>query len=409
MIWEIAILASAILISPVLAQAEELTEKEKKALKFVSELTEEECQALKMKISPSQTRDGASLEFLKAVEIHGFLDTYYSYNFNKPTSRTTIGGGETNRFHAFDLEDNSLTVDNFELQITKPVSSDSRAGFALYTNYGEIAQRIVFAKHATKGRADDDDFTVSVAYANYLADIGSGLDIKVGRIPTWIGAEVWESVWNCNWSRSLLYQNAIPFTHTGLSLGYKFNDNFSANLYGVNGWDTFQDNNNSKTYGVRLAADSKKASFYINTIHGNENDEEFQNRTRHLFDFILDLRPVDKLRVNINFDTGSEAKTNHWQGLATVVAYDFTDYFGLALRGEYLREAASAGANMKRTGVTTQSAVELYETTLTANIKLGEKIFLRPEFRRDWSKDKVFKNNAKYSQEILSCSVAYMF
>jgi len=64
--------------------------------------------------------DQSALEFLKDIEVNGMLDTYYSYNMNRPETRTDVGGGqETSRFRSFDKEDNSLTVDNFELMFQK--------------------------------------------------------------------------------------------------------------------------------------------------------------------------------------------------------------------------------------------------------------------------------------------------
>ncbi len=373
--------------------------------------------ALAISFTPISAHAANALEFLKEIEVSGLLDTYYSYNLNRPENRTPAGGGgETNRLRAFDLEDNSITVDNFEIIVSKPSTPESRAGFTLITNYGEIAQRIVFYKHANYGRADDDDFTISTGYVSYLADVGTGLELKVGRFPTWIGAEVWESPDNPNWSRSLLYQNAIPFTHTGASAGYSVTDNFSATAFLVNGWDSFEENNNEKSYGFQLAFEAEAASFYINTIHGNEQDDlndgsQQHHRERNLVDFILDLNPTKELHININYDMGSEENTGHWQGVAGIVDYDFTDTFNLALRGEYFTDAGasdSSGMILTRTGVQLDK-VEIYEVTLTANFQVSDKIMVRPEYRRDWSKDRIFDSNTKYGQDTFACSVAYVF
>ena len=96
------------------------------------------------------------------------------------------------------------------------------------------------------GAGGGDDFTVSQGFVTYKAPVGKGLDFKFGKFATWIGAELWESVDNPNFSRSLLYQKAIPFTNTGLSMSYPLLDQLTATFYLVNGWDTFVDNNNSK-------------------------------------------------------------------------------------------------------------------------------------------------------------------
>lgn len=359
------------------------------------------------------------LELLKEVKISGLIDTYYSYNMNRPEDRTPAGGGRTtNRFHSFDLEDNSITLDNFELMLSKPSTPESRAGFTLITNYGEIAQRIVFYKHQDYGRTDDDDFCISTGYVSYLADLGTGLEVKAGRFPTWIGSEVWESTDNPNWSRSLLYQNLDPFTHTGVSAGYNLTEKIRATGYLVNGWDSFEENNNEKTYGFQLGYSDDDFSFYINGIQGNEKDDlnastDGHHDTRNLIDLVLDANLTDKLHTNINYNMGSEENKGHWIGVAGILDYDFTDFFNLALRGEYVRDqgiADSTGsyASNTRTGVD-QSRVELYEVTLTANFRISDKIMIRPEYRCDWSKDRLFDSNLDYTQQTVACSVAYVF
>src|SRR5947199_34566 len=59
--------------------------------------------------------------------------------------------------------------------------------------------------------------------------------------------------YNDNFSRSLLFTFAIPFTHTGLKLSYAFNDKIAASVMLVNGWDNVLDNNSAKSFGVSVA------------------------------------------------------------------------------------------------------------------------------------------------------------
>ena len=67
--------------------------------------------------------------------------------------------------------------------------------------------------------------------------VGNGLDIYAGKFVTFLGYEVIESPANLNFSRGLLFTNAIPLTHTGVYADYKFNDTFEAKFGIVDGWN----------------------------------------------------------------------------------------------------------------------------------------------------------------------------
>lgn len=240
---------------------------------FASSTFAEEVAPLAM----ASSEEGKLASFFKGVEISGFIDTYYSYNFSKPDDqRGSAGGfardgaqGDWIDVRAFDRENNSFTLDNIEISVFKPSTEKDPIGFGFTTNYGEIAQRLTFLP--SDGRVDDDDFTVSQGFVTYKAPVGKGIDFKFGKFATWIGAELWESVDNPNFSRSLLYQNAIPFTNTGLAVSYPVLDSLTVTGYLVNGWDTFVDNNDSKTFGYQFNWKiSDNTNFIVNGSHGAE-------------------------------------------------------------------------------------------------------------------------------------------
>src|SRR5207249_7353918 len=66
------------------------------------------------------------------------------------------------------------------------------------------------------------------------------LSIIAGKYVTNAGAEVIKSDGDVNYSRSILFGYAIPFTHTGFRATYKASDALTL-LGGVNeGWDAFE-------------------------------------------------------------------------------------------------------------------------------------------------------------------------
>ena len=46
---------------------------------------------------------------------------------------------------------------------------------------------------------------------------GSKLPITMGKMYTWIGYELVENIGNPNYTHAATYNNAIPFTHMGIS------------------------------------------------------------------------------------------------------------------------------------------------------------------------------------------------
>ncbi len=177
----------------------------------------------------------------KALGLSIYVQGGYTYNFKNPDS------GE-NDFRVFDHKSNSFTFDLAELMFTKDAPLGG-VGYRLKLSAGETAKWI-----HSRGLGDvgKDEFDLTEAYIDYLAPIGKGLKFRFGKFVTMHGAEVIEAKDNFNYSRGLLFNYAIPFTHTGLMAGYAFSDQVSANLYVVNGWDNTDDNNNGKTVGATL-------------------------------------------------------------------------------------------------------------------------------------------------------------
>ncbi|HHT9125219.1 MAG TPA: porin [Candidatus Brocadiia bacterium] len=369
---------------------------------------------------PVAAEEPTTLDFLKSISIGGFVDTYYSYNFNRPSSRgpgrSSDAGtvfSEANVLRAFDRQDNSFTLSNIELQVVKPSTEESPVGFGFVTLYGEIANFMTFVE--SHGRVDSftpggNSFTVAQGYATYKAPIGKGLDLKMGKFATWIGAELWESVDNPNYSRSYLYNLAIPFTHTGLAATYPFTDKLTISGFLVNGWDTFVDNNTAKTLGYQIAyALSDTCSFWLNGAHGAEQPGNSHD-VRHFWDFIWVYSPWDKLKFNFNYDHGTEENVGNWHGLAIIAQYFFTDAFDIAVRGEWFKDSGSRSLG-GLIGSST-AAIEVYEVTTTFNIKVRNNLYVRPEFRYDWANGKnadgVFPGT-RDNQTTAAVGVAYIF
>ena len=90
-------------------------------------------------VAPAE-EEGQIASFFKSVEVSGFIDTYYSYNYTNPKDNLGSGGDfvrpDLLEIRAFDREHNSFTLDNVEISVFKPTPGKSPFGFWFNTNLG---------------------------------------------------------------------------------------------------------------------------------------------------------------------------------------------------------------------------------------------------------------------------------
>lgn len=339
-----------------------------------------------------------ALEWFREIQINGFVSSAYTYNFNRPSD-------SLNGIRVFDRDDNSFKPDVAELVFQKEAKDPGNVGFRVDLNHGFSLPAV---EHST-GVAQSDDFDLQQIYVSYNAPVGNGLLIDFGKFITHMGLEVIEGYdgWNYNYSRSILFGWAIPFTHTGLRVSYDFNDVFSAMLMVVNGWDNVTDNNDAKTLCFHLGiAPWEKVSLSLNYIGGPEQANNDQN-WRQGINAVLILKPAERWELQLNGDYGWEEMGTtgpdvEWGGFAGVVRYAFTDFLAVNLRGEYFDDNDGA-----RTGV----GQELWEVTLTPEITISEHLILRPEYRHDESSAGFFNNNGVVSdsQDTIAMNAIFFF
>src|SRR5262249_28451024 len=146
-------------------------------------------------------QDATTLSFFRRVEISGFVDGYYQWNFNHPVTRTD--GPE----RLFDTRDNSFSLNLTELSVVKNPTPDSRDGFRLDLDFWHAVAK---SKQGEPGGISVFQ-NIGQAYVSYLAPIGKGLQVDIGEFVTPVGYEVYKTKDDWNYSRSLLFTLAEPF------------------------------------------------------------------------------------------------------------------------------------------------------------------------------------------------------
>jgi len=151
----------------------------------------------------------------------GFIDAYYSKNFNSPAT-------ETNQLRNFDINENQFALSLAELVIQKQASP---VGFRMDLDFGPTNDLVQPGNGSTLN-------VLQQAYLTAVLPVGSGLTVDVGKFVTHMGNEVIESKDNWNYSRSFLFEFAIPYYHTGIRLTYPIASMLSGTLDLLNGWNS---------------------------------------------------------------------------------------------------------------------------------------------------------------------------
>lgn len=353
-------------------------------------------------------------ELKKALGLSIYLQGGYTYNGDAGM----VGGqAEENDLRVFDHKANSFTLDLAQIIFQKDAARGN-AGFKLKLSAGETAKWIhsrgLSGAPLTSAQAGEgtDAIDITEAYLSYNTAIGKGLKFDFGKFATMHGAEVIEAKDNANYSRSFLFNYAIPFTHTGLKLSYAFADSFSTGLYIVNGWDNSTDNNRAKTYGASVTfAPAEVFTLIVNGMTGPEQDQtsvpaagSVSSNRRTLLDVVATVKPIKNLSFIVNTDNGREQNIAAaggpatWHGIAGIVKYDISDTYSIAVRGETFND---------EDGFRTGTAQRLKEVTVTPEVRLNGGLILRPEYRHDSSSVTAFNNATKSSQDTVALGVMY--
>jgi hypothetical protein len=272
---------------------------------------------------------------------------------------------------------------------------------------------VVTGLNADGTKCDRDRFDVTQAFLQYAY---GPLTVMGGKYVTYAGAEVIQSTANPNFSRSILFGYAIPFTHTGVRAYYDITDAFQL-MGGVNqGWDDVKDTNSSKSYELGFNYMPIKALSIHPMFHGGKERVGGLVNTgaegnRNLFDLVVTFNATDKLTFIANYDRGTQANTAGlvpsgsskavWSGLAGYANYAFTDQWKLSFRAEIFDDDDGY-----RTGV----VQKWKEATLTLAWLPTKPIEVRAEARHDRSNVASFldrdgvtgrNNNTSYGLQFL--------
>ena len=353
------------------------------------------------------------------LSLYGYVDVSYTQNFNNPSDNT-------NQNRVFDVDSNSFSVNLAQIVLEKKGKTggtlEDRAGFRAKLNFGQDAD-------FTGGLFSGDDVDFQEVYAQFIAPFGNGLDLRMGRQNALIGYEVIESPYNANYSRSWLFGFGQPFTTTGFRAAYDFTEEVSFAIGVINDFKgSVGDDNNTKA--LESALSLKPTDWLGLTAYGFFSTNEGaigEDAGRLLGGGIIDIQVLESTEIVLEgyyanqanaFANGSNAR---WDGVAGYIIHDFTDQWGIRVRGEIFEDAdgfVSCFGNGTTGGKPGTCAPgrgaggqTLWETTYTLQYKPVPSLMTRLEFRYDKSDEKTFLKGTKAvdNQQTLAFQVVYLF
>jgi len=304
------------------------------------------------------------------MDLSGFIDGYYSYNANRPSNDVN---GQINQLYNFNDK-----TDQFNLNAAKLTLSHDPdpIGARIDIFFGRTDQLVNGDASADTGKY------IEQAYLSFKPTNAKGFEADFGKFVTSAGAEVIESKDNWNYSRSLLFVNAIPYFHFGLRTSMPVSKVDTIGVQVVNGWNNISNNNGGVTIGLVNALVKPKYSWYVNYYTG-PSQYDTQKGYTNLIDSTLLLTPTAKFSAYLNYDYGQNRITatdvnylNRWQGAALALKGQVSAKSALVGRFEYFTDPEGS-----RTG----ASQDLKEFTGTYEYKWAEGLLSRIEYRRDWS------------------------
>ncbi len=298
------------------------------------------------------------------IEFSGYLEAYYSYDFNRPDDHLRPDFlFNFNRHNEFSL---NLAVLKADYQ-----SENIRGTFALMTG--------TYAQYNLAGEPTWAQFVNEASVGVKLHD---KVWIDVGIMPSHIGFESWYGMDCWHLSRSLMAENS-PYLLTGARLTYERNEKLTYTFWATNGWQNVQREKYVQGVGLGFGANYRPVEGlelnYANYF-GNEARQPATNY--RFFNNFYAQYEWDSWGVTFGSDFGIQetyiAGVVSWFGVTASLKKEIIENLTLAGRAEYYADpkAVILNSGLKVSGL---SANLDYQVASNALLRFEARQFFSPE------------------------------
>lgn len=318
----------------------------------------------------------------KSLTISGYVEAYYSYDFNNP---------ENNTKPSFLYSYNRNNEVNINLAYIKAAYATEK----IRANIAMAAGTYVNANYSAEPGVLKNIYE---ANAGIRLAKKANLWLDAGILTSHIGFEsaVGKDCWTV--TRSLMADNS-PYFETGAKLSYTSkNEKWFLSALVLNGWQRIQrvDGNTTPAFGTQVTyKPSEKVTLNYSTFIGNDKPDSVR-KMRYFNDLYGIFQLNDKFSAAAGIDYGLEQKSkgsssmNTWYSPAVIVKYAFDNSNAIAIRGEYYHDENGV---IISTG--TPNGFKTFGYSINYDRSIFNKAVWRIEVRNLNSKDDIFVKQDK--------------
>lgn len=327
-------------------------------------------------------------------KLEAFIDTYYAYDFNRPT----------NLERQYTTQPVRHNEGNINLAYISGELTREKTRGKLTLQYGNSVTKN-YSSEPTQGATSGpiNCQMLQEAYAGYK--IKPNLWIDAGIYLGHIGMESWISKYNYTYSRSLML-DYVPYYQTGVRLTHVIDENNEMQWHLLNGWQNISENNQDKALGMQyLHRFNSDLIFTYNNFIGNDKGisgnitPATKSTLRTYHNFILQKKLNESLDIKAAFDIGTQErqdvhKQKTWTTWAAVTRYKLNESNFLAARVEQYHDRSQSNV---LTNSTNGFIVDSF--SINYDKQLDENALWRIEFRQFHSKDAIYPKKSGLAKD----------
>lgn len=326
-----------------------------------------------------------------AMKVSGYLDTYYSYDFNKPNSRNRQFTNMAARHNEFNINHAYILgeYNNDNIRATLGLQTGTYADF----NYA----------------AEPSDLAKMIYQAHAGFKIANGIWMDAGVFGGHTGYEAVESINNELYSRALATEYT-PYYETGIRITAELSEEVTLTGVILNGWQNITETNDTKAFGMNINYKASDAiEFNYGNYFGDEGDDFLGSRFRNFHHVYIRYQITEKLHSVVSYDFGNQdlgSGKGNFDFLTFISQYKLSQKFSFAFRYEHVDDEfqilipTTAGAGF---------IGDVY--TLNLNYHINENAMFRIESRFFDTSNEIFNDgdSAESNNEVISASLAIKF
>lgn len=264
------------------------------------------------------------------VNFSAYLDSYYAYDFSRPTSHQRFYITQYDRHNEFNI--NHAWIKGAYQSEKLRASLALQTGTYVTNNYGAEPEKLYQM--------------IYEAYSGYRITPKSWLDIGV-----FSGHFGYESALALERE---LYSPALsteytPYYQTGIRYTYNITDQTTFRAVIVNGWQNIGETNDGKSGGLAVDHQANDRIFlsygnYLGVDQGRVSDQVGRFHQNLITKFQPTSRTLIVLSLDYTYqsDFGDDSANTQDEGeaffLTLITKYAFSDHWSLAMRYEYVRD-----------------------------------------------------------------------